>query len=194
MLHNASERPHVEVPTPFGTLVVQVVHVNGKELLVATTNEIPEAPIVRFQSSCVFGEAFQAVDCDCGAQLSAALRLIGAEGGVLIYAWEEGRGAGIADKLKAIAMQQTLGLSTADAFQALGHEADPRTFGAHIEALRTVVPSGTIKLASDNPKKINALQAAGYVVERIKLDVEMTPQRKTYLQHKKDHLGHIHDD
>ena len=193
MLQNASEQPHVAVPTPFGTLKVQVAHVNGKDLLVATSEVVPDLPVVRFQSSCVFGEAFHAVDCDCGAQLTAALKLIGTDGGVLIYAWEEGRGAGIADKLRAIAMQQTKGVSTSDAFQALGHEPDPRTFGAHIEALRTVVPGGKIRLASDNPKKIKALEAAGYEVQRIKLTVEMTPEREEYLQHKKDHLGHIHD-
>jgi GTP cyclohydrolase II len=168
--------------------------VNGKELLVATSEAIPAVPVVRFQSSCVFGEAFHAVDCDCGAQLTAALKLIGTEGGILVYAWEEGRGAGIADKLKAISMQQTRGLSTSDAFQALGHEPDPRTFDDHIAALSTIVAGGSIRLASENPKKFRALEAAGYTVERIKLQVEMTPEREAYLKHKQDHLGHIHDD
>jgi GTP cyclohydrolase II len=188
------EQPQVAVPTPFGILRVRVVRVNGKELLVATSEIIPEVPVVRLQSSCVFGEAFHAVDCDCGAQLTAALKLIGDQGGVLVYAWEEGRGAGIADKLKAIAMQQTNGLSTSDAFRALGHEPDPRTFDAHVEALRTVVTGGAIRLASGNPKKIRALEAAGYTVERIKLEVEMTPEREAYVRHKRDYLGHIHDD
>ena len=172
MLQDVTEQPHVAVPTPFGMLKVRVVRVNGKELLVATSEVVPAVPIVRFQSSCVFGEAFQAVDCDCGAQLTAALKLIGAQGGVLVYAWEEGRGVGIVDKVKAIAMQQTKGLPTSDAFRALGHDPDPRTFDAHIEALRTVVTSGLIHLASGNPRKIHALEAAGYTVERIKLEVE----------------------
>ena len=194
MPQNTSEQPHVAVPTPFGTLRVTVVHANGKALLVATSEIVPDVPIVRFQSSCVFGEAFHAVDCDCGAQLTAALKLIGAEGGVLVYAWEEGRGAGIVDKLKAIAMQQTKGMSTSDAFQALGHEPDPRTFGDHIAALQTVVAPGPIRLASGNPKKIAALKAAGYEVQRLKLHFEMTPERKAYLEHKRDHLGHLDDD
>ena len=64
MLRDVTEEAHVVVPTPFGTLKVRVVRVNGKELLVATSQAIPEVPIVRFQSSCVFGEAFHAVDCD----------------------------------------------------------------------------------------------------------------------------------
>lgn len=194
MLQDVTEHPCVAVPTSFGMLQVRVVCVNGKELLVATSEAMPEVPVVRLQSSCVFGEAFHAVDCDCGAQLTAALKLIGAQGGVLVYAWEEGRGVGIADKVKAIAMQQTKGLSTSDAFQALGHDRDPRTFDAHIAALRTVVTGGAIRLASGNPKKIRALEASGYTVERIKLEVEMTPEREAYLKHKRDYLGHIHDD
>lgn len=194
MLQDVTEQPQIAVPTPWGMLKVRVVRVNGKELLVATSESIPEVPVVRFQSSCVFGEAFHAIDCDCGAQLTAALKLIGAQGGVLVYAWEEGRGVGIVDKIKAIAMQQTAELSTSDAFQALGHDPDPRTFDAHIEALRTVVTSGTIRLASGNPRKILALEAAGYTVERVNLEVEMTPEREAYLKHKKVYLGHIYDD
>lgn len=194
MLQDASKQPQVTVPTPYGTLQVQGVHVNGKDLLVVTSGDVATIPIVRFHSSCVFGEAFHAVDCDCGAQLKAALTLIGENGGVLIYAWEEGRGTGIAEKLKAIALQQTEGLSTAEAFMALGHEPEPRTFEAHIIALQTVIPPGPIQLASSNPQKIAALEQAGYTVERIKLAAEMTPEREAYLQHKRDHLGHLHDD
>lgn len=194
MLQGATEQPQVTVPTPYGRLQVQVVPVNGKDLLVVTSEVIPAIPIVRFQSSCVFGEAFHAIDCDCGAQVTAALTLIGQQGGVLIYAWEEGRGTGITEKLKAIALQQTLHVSTSQAFEILGHDPDPRTFEAHLAALRKVVPPGAIKLASSNPKKVAALEAAGYTVERIRLKIDMTPERKAYLAHKQEHLGHFNDD
>lgn len=191
---HAEGHPMVTVPTPNGTLRVRVVDVNGQLVLAATSPTIPVVPIVRFQSSCVFGEAFHALDCDCGAQVNAALALIGKEGGILIYAWEEGRGAGIVDKLRAISLQQTQGLSTTDAFAALGHKPDPRTFEAHIAALKQTFTGTRIKLASGNPQKIAALNRAGYSVERVKLDIAMTPERKAYLAHKRKHLGHIHDD
>ena len=184
----------VTVPTRSGMLHVRIVNVNGQLLLVATSPTIPTVPVVRFQSSCVFGEAFHAADCDCGAQLDAALNLIGERGGILIYAWEEGRGSGIVNKLRAIALQQTKGYTTAEAFKSLGFEPDPRTFSAHIAALKQVFEGSHIKLASDNPRKFNAVREAGYTVERQKLNVAMTPERKAYLAHKRDHLGHLHDD
>jgi GTP cyclohydrolase II len=194
MTIEADDQPFVTVPTPGGILKVKVVEVNGQSLLVARSEDLPEVPVVRFQSSCVFGEAFHAVDCDCGAQMTAAVDLICNQGGLLIYAWEEGRGAGIIDKLKAIALQQTKGLSTADAFESLGHQPDPRTFQAHIKALRKTFDGTTIKVASANPRKITALQKAGYTVERVKLDVPKTQERAAYLKHKQDYLGHIDDD
>jgi len=191
---NDDRKSVATVPTSNGTLSARALNVNGQLLLVATSPTIPEVPVVRFQSSCVFGEAFHAIDCDCGAQVDAALKLIGKDGGILIYAWEEGRGTGIVDKVRAIALQQTQGLSTAEAFKALGHEPDPRTFNAHIGALKQVFNGDRIKLASSNPQKIAALERAGYRVERVKLNVEMTPERKLYLAHKRAHLGHLDDD
>lgn len=186
--------PTVAVPTPEGSLQVRVVLVGTQPVVVAMSETIPPIPIVRFHSSCVFGESFHAVDCDCGAQLDAARKLILAEGGFLIYAWEEGRGVGIVDKLRAISLQQTRDLTTAQAFASLGYPPEPRTFADHISALRMVFGGTRIKLASSNPLKISALEAAGYSVERIVLDVPMTPERKAYLEHKRDHLGHLRDD
>lgn len=194
MEQDTDSRPFVLIPTPSGTLRVRVAVVNAQTLLVVTSMAIPEVPVVRFHSSCVFGEAFHAIDCDCGAQLDASLKLIGEDGGILIYAWEEGRGVGIVDKVRAIALQQVRGLSTSEAFSALGHKPDPRTFENHITALRQTFEGSHIKVASRNPQKIDALRNAGYVVDRIKLDVAMTPQREAYLAHKRDHLGHLNDD
>jgi GTP cyclohydrolase II len=182
------------VLTPSGTLRVKVVDVNGRSLLVATTPTLPEVPVVRFHSACVFGEAFHAMDCDCGAQLDAALKLIGVSGGILVYAWEEGRGVGIANKIRAIALQQTQGLSTAAAFSALGYAPDPRTFDAHIAALKGVFNGNRVRFASNNPRKIAALEKAGYIVEWVKLEIAMTSEREAYLAHKRDYLGHLNDD
>lgn len=189
-----ADAPCVTLPTSNGTLCVRVADVNGESLLVATSPTIPDVPIVRFQSSCVFGEAFGALDCDCGAQLDAALKRIGQEGGILVYAWEEGRGTGIVDKLRSIALEQTRGLSTTQAFAELGHVPDPRTYKNHIAALKQVFGGTRIKLASRNPNKVSALERAGYTVERVKLEVKMTPEREVYLAHKRHYLGHLHDD
>lgn len=194
MSQEAKSHPRVLVPTPYGVLGMRVVEVDGAPLLVASTDRLPDIPVVRFQSSCVFGEAFHAVDCDCGAQLTSAQRLICEHGGILIYAWEEGRGTGIVDKLRAIALQQGQNLSTAAAFHSLGHTPDPRTFARHISALKQTFDGRHIKLASANPNKISALQKAGYTVDRVKLSVPMTPERLAYLNHKKDYLGHLDDD
>jgi GTP cyclohydrolase II len=194
MTHRNELEVLVAVPTPNGNLHVRVVDVDGQSLLVATSSDVPEVPVVRFQSSCVFGEAFHAIDCDCGAQVDAALKLIAQDGGILIYAWEEGRGTGIVEKLRAIALQQTQGLSTSEAFHALGHDPDPRTFRAHIKALKQVFEGDRIRLASNNPKKIAALQEAGYTVERVALKIALTPERIAYLEHKTKHLGHFDDD
>jgi GTP cyclohydrolase II len=193
MPHEQDSHPYVLVPTPTGKLRTRVAMVGHEAVLIATSETIPEVPLVRFHSSCVFGESFHALDCDCGAQLNAAIAAIARDGGVLTYAWEEGRGIGIVDKLRAIALQQTRGLSTAEAFAALGHGPDPRSFAKHIAALKQVFSGNRIKFTSNNPRKIEALTDAGYVVQRVKLDVEMTPQRKAYIQHKREHLGHLHD-
>lgn len=186
--------PSVIVPTPSGKLHVRVVEVGDQPVLVAASEQIPDVPIVRFHSSCVFGEAFHALDCDCGAQLTAAIAAIVESGGVLIYAWEEGRGTGIVEKLRAISLQQTRGLSTAKAFASLGHKPDPRTFDLHIAALRRVFAGNHVRFTSSNPQKLEALKRAGYIVDRVELTIAMTPERKAYINHKKEHLGHLYDD
>lgn len=188
------DQPTVRVPTADGILRTRIVRVNEELFLVATSEAVPAVPIVRFHSSCVFGEAFHATDCDCGAQLDAARRLILAQGGILIYAWEEGRGVGIVDKIRAISLQQRLGMSTTQAFSQLGYTPDPRSFLGHIGALRAVFDGKRIRLASSNPQKISALETAGYVVERVNLTVEMTPEREVYRAHKREYLGHLSDD
>ncbi len=185
--------PWVMVEAPKGKLRTRVVDVRGQSILIASSPSLPEVPIVRFHSSCVFGESFHAIDCDCGAQLDASIDLILSQGGLIVYAWEEGRGTGIADKIRAIALQQSEGVSTSAAFERLGYPPDPRTFDVHIDALRQVYSGVRIRFASNNPKKVEAMRAAGYEVERVRLEIKMTPERSTYLEHKRLHLGHLDD-
>jgi GTP cyclohydrolase II len=143
----------------------------------------------------MFGEALRATDCDCGVQLEAAVKAICAEGGIITYAWEEGRGLGIAGKLRAIALQQSKGIDTAEAFRILGHPPEPRSFDNHVAALRLVHDGTQVRLASANPAKVAALARAGFeVVERLTLEIPTTPERASYLEEKTTSLGHLRCD
>lgn len=185
--------PTAMVPTPFGELSIQCVQIQGHPILICVSEKKEDdIPIIRFQSSCVFGEGFKALDCDCGDQLYLSLELICKKGGILTYAWEEGRGVGIEKKIEAISMQQKLNLDTASAFCALGIHKDPRDFSNHISALRKIYLGYKVKVITRNPKKIASLRRAGYnIIEVIKLNVPMNEERKRYLEEKFSVLGHL---
>ena len=185
-------REPVRIPTPHGEVQAQLAELPGGDVLVYTAGESADVPMVRFQSACVFGEGLRARDCDCGVQLDAAVKAICESGGVLTYAWEEGRGVGIARKLDAIALQQQKGINTREAFEELGFPTEPRTFDNHVAALRKVFAGAEVRFVSRNPAKIAALQRAGIgVSERINLETEMTSERQDYLARKIPALGHI---
>lgn len=187
----SSRRP-IKLPTAWGDVFVQLAQVGGSSLLVVTSPHAVELPVIRFQSACVFGEGLRAVDCDCGVQLDAAIALICREGGVVTYAWEEGRGLGIAKKMDAIALQQAEGINTAEAFARLGVPAEPRNFDNHVSALKMIFSGPKVRLASRNAAKIAALARAGIeVAERIDLEVPTTPERNSYLASKIAALGHL---
>lgn len=187
-------RAPVRIPTSHGDIEAQLVELPEGNLLVYTAGEPSDVPVVRFQSACVFGEGIKAKDCDCGVQLDAAVKAICDDGGVVTYAWEEGRGAGIARKLDAIALQQEKGIDTAQAFEELGMQIEPRNFDNHVAALRKVFDGSEVRFASRNPAKLAALQRAGIgVSERITLETEMTGERVEYLASKLSALGHINE-
>ena len=177
-----------------GELDAKCVEVREKTFLVVKSKDVPEIPFVRLHSSCVFGEAFGAIDCDCGEQLRSSIDHIQKNGGILIYSWDEGRGLGIGAKIQAIYLQQTDGVDTAEAFARLGHKAEPRDFLDYVAALATAFDGKTIKLASNNPAKRVALESSGYTIaERVKLDINPTNDRKRYLEEKQRVLGHDSD-
>jgi GTP cyclohydrolase II len=183
--------PPIVIPTAHGPVFAQLATAGGSEILVITSRQRVEIPLVRFHSSCAFGEGIGATDCDCGVQLEAAVAAIVQDGGVITYAWEEGRGVGIVDKMRALALQQSKGMTTAEAFIALGHTPEPRTFANHVAALRQVFDGPSVRLASANPAKVKALEDAGIAVaERLKLDVPLTPERSAYVAGKVTALGH----
>jgi len=147
--------------------------------------------LARVHSSCVTGDIFHSARCDCGPQLHAALKRIADEGrGVLIYLNQEGRGIGLANKIRAYALQDQ-GADTVEANERLGFPADMRDYRAALEMLRR--PGRDLgRLMSNNPKKFEGLTSEGFAVnERLPLEIMATAATQHYLKTKKDKLGHL---
>lgn len=155
--------------------------------------EVPfsEGPIlVRVHSSCLTGDVFHSLRCDCGAQLHKAMQMIAEEKkGVLLYMAQEGRGIGLVEKLRAYVLQDK-GLDTVEANRVLGYEPDLREYGIGAQIL---VDLGVkkIRLLTNNPRKIIGLEGYGLeIVERLPLEIPPNPVNKEYLRTKKEKLGH----
>jgi 3,4-dihydroxy 2-butanone 4-phosphate synthase/GTP cyclohydrolase II len=150
------------------------------------------ATLVRVHSECLTGDAFGSLRCDCGPQLQAALDLIQEEGrGILLYMRQEGRGIGLANKIRAYALQEKEGLDTVEANERLGFPADARDFGVGAQIL---VELGVqkIRLLTNNPRKRAGLEGYGLeIVERVPLEMKPTDQNLEYLRAKQAKLGHL---
>ena len=154
----------------------------------------PAQPVlVRIHSSCLTGDVFGSFRCDCGAQLKRALSLIAEEGqGVLLYLNQEGRGIGLANKLRAYALQDG-GLDTVQANEDLGFKADLRDYGTGAQIL---VRLGVrrMRLMTNNPRKVVALEGFGLqVAERVPIQVPPGKHNAQYLRTKYEKLGHFFD-
>jgi len=150
--------------------------------------------LVRVHSECLTGDALHSIRCDCSAQRDAALEIIAAEGrGVFLYLHQEGRGIGLANKLRAYELQDR-GADTVEANLALGLPADKRDYGLGSQML---VDLGVreMRLITNNPKKIFGLEGYGLaIVERVPLHVEPTAHSARYLDTKRDKMGHMFAD
>ena len=147
--------------------------------------------LVRVHSKCLTGDVFHSVRCDCGPQLDAALEQIGKEGrGVLLYLHQEGRGIGLANKIRAYALQDE-GLDTVQANERLGFKPDQRDYGIGAQILRDLGVR-TMRLLTNNPRKFIGLEGYGLsVVESVPLEVvPATEFTRKYMKTKKDKLGH----
>ncbi len=187
----------VQLITEFGPVRVTHIQEGQKEgLLVVGRDPLADPVPVRVQSSCVFSEALRAVDCDCAAQLEESIKIAATEGGIVVYIYEEGRGAGLRSKLAAIKLQQDFGLDTATAFARLGLPPEPRSFEMAARVLRTLLDKNQpITLLTNNNKKVEALRSMGFTeVSRRKLVVQRGPLVEKYLQEKARSLGHRIDD
>ncbi len=148
-------------------------------------------PLVRIHSQCLTGDVFGSLRCDCRQQLEMALGMIAEEGvGILIYEQQEGRGIGLMPKLQAYELQDS-GLDTVEANEKLGFKADHREFALPAEMLKALGVK-KVRLLSNNPDKVAALERAGIeVVERVPCEVEASEHAEEYLRTKKEKMGHL---
>lgn len=150
-----------------------------------------DAPLLRIHSQCLTGDAFGSLRCDCGEQLDLAMRAIARQrSGLLIYEHQEGRGFGLMAKLQAYSLQD-MGLDTVEANHALGFGSDYRDYGLPVAVLHDL-GIRRVRLLSNNPDKVRALIDAGIdVVERVQCEVSPSPHSATYMQTKKEKMGHV---
>ena len=148
-------------------------------------------PLVRLHSECLTGDVFGSLKCDCGPQLKEALKILGAEGGgVLLYLRQEGRGIGLANKLRAYALQDR-GLDTVDANRRLGFADDERNYGMAAAMLRAL-GIGEVRLLTNNPGKVAGLKSEGVaVVERVSHHMPTNPHNADYIATKRERSGHL---
>ena len=148
-------------------------------------------PLVRLHSECLTGDVFGSLKCDCGPQLKEALRILGHEGGgVLLYLRQEGRGIGLANKLRAYALQDR-GLDTVDANRRLGFADDERNYGMAAAMLRAL-GIDQVRLLTNNPGKVAGLEHEGIgVVERVAHHMPTNPHNADYLAAKRKRSGHL---
>lgn len=150
-----------------------------------------KAPLLRIHSSCFTGDLLGSLRCDCGEQLHAAMQMMRAQGGgVILYLMQEGRGIGLANKLRAYVLQQQ-GLDTVEANHALGYGDDERMFGLAGKILQDMGIC-TVRLVTNNPRKIAGLEEFGVTVqERVPLIITPHEHTEHYLQTKFTKLGHL---
>ena len=155
----------------------------------------PEPVLVRIHSECLTGDVFGSLACDCGPQLDLALARIAQEGrGAVIYMRQEGRGIGLANKIRAYRLQQEEGLDTVEANERLGFQADLRDYGIGAQIVGDL-GIRQVRLMTNNPRKIVALKGFDLrIVERVPLVIEPNPLNEKYLDTKRRKLGHLLDE
>ncbi|WP_244629639.1 3,4-dihydroxy-2-butanone-4-phosphate synthase [Martelella limonii] len=165
--------------------------IDGVEHLALVKGPLSDNPLVRVHSECLTGDVFGSKRCDCGEQLAESMALIGERGGVIVYLrGQEGRGIGLANKIRAYALQED-GLDTHAANLALGLPADGREYYAAAHILKSLGVS-RLQLLSNNPDKPEALMRCGLTVEkRLPLIAAANPHNETYLATKREKFGHL---
>jgi 3,4-dihydroxy 2-butanone 4-phosphate synthase/GTP cyclohydrolase II len=187
----------VPLPTPEGDFMLHLYQskLEGDHHLALVKGRIQSGGpvLVRVHSQCLTGDVLGSQRCDCGEQLHAAMRAIAQRGrGVLLYLRQEGRGIGLAAKLKAYALQDQ-GLDTVEANVRLGYPADLRDYGIGAQILADLGVR-EIELLTNNPRKLVGLEAHGlHIVKRVPIRIPATRHNRRYLATKRDKLGHLLD-
>ncbi len=182
------------LPTEFGTFKVFVFRKENQEECVAITIgdlSKQEHVLARVHSSCFTGEVLGSLKCDCKPQLEYAMKAIQKEGkGVIFYLFQEGRGIGLGNKIKAYALQDQ-GYDTVDANLALGFEEDHRTYEDAIDMLNALEIQ-SVRLLTNNPLKVESLKQAGIpITGRVPIEVGMNQVNAAYLRTKQERMGHM---
>ncbi|MDV6028510.1 MAG: GTP cyclohydrolase II [Phycisphaera sp. RhM] len=188
------------LPTKYGEfqIIVYSVDFEDQEPIALTLGELSQQgegqrpPLVRMHSSCFTGDLIASLRCDCGDQLEMALEMIAAEGrGALVYLPQEGRGIGLAQKIRAYALQDQ-GMDTVEANHALGFKADMRDYGVGLQILKDLGIS-EVRLLTNNPKKQQAFNLRGYdlkLVDQVPIVTPVNKHNKNYLETKREKMGH----
>jgi len=184
------------LPTRFGEFTIHVYETSFEEAthaaVVCGNPHLDPAPLVRVHSQCLTGDILGSLRCDCGPQRDQAMRQIAAYGhGVFLYMSQEGRGIGLANKIRAYHLQDAEGLDTVEANRELGFPPDLRDYGIGAQIL---VDLGLrrIRILTNNPRKLVGVAAYGLeVLERVPIQVPVHEKNQKYLKTKRDKLGHL---
>jgi len=194
LVHRSAE---AKLPTKYGDFDIISYSVDFEDLepvviRMGDLSKSEQAPLVRMHSSCFTGDVLTSLRCDCGDQLNMALEMISHNGcGAVVYLPQEGRGIGLAEKIKAYSLQDH-GLDTVEANHALGHKADMRDYGVGLQILKDLGLT-RLRLLTNNPKKVEAFNLRGYdvqVVDQVPIISDANEHNEKYLETKRDKMGH----
>ncbi len=191
LVHRVAE---AKLPTEYGPFQVAAFEdqIDRQTHVALVCGDIKDGKdvLVRVHSQCLTGDVLHSVRCDCGAQLDAAMQRIAEDGrGVLLYLSQEGRGIGLANKIRAYALQDG-GLDTVEANERLGFKPDQRDYGVGVQILRELGVR-TMRLLSNNPRKLVGVEGYGLsVTEWLPLEIAASDSTRKYLKAKKEKLGH----
>ena len=189
---NVNLKAKVKMPTDFGQFDMYgfTTNYSDEEIVAIVKGDLKSNPNIRMHSACLTGDIFHSQRCDCGAQLEASMKYIDEHGGMIIYLPQEGRGIGLINKLRAYELIEK-GYDTVTANLALGFDEDLRDYHVAAEILKYFDIS-EINLLSNNPKKFEGLEDYGIeIVDRIELIVPETQYNHSYMETKKNKMGHL---